>query len=139
MTFDISTLSADETFDVEIMDPRTGEPLIGDDNKPCTVTVYGPGTKPFAAARSRASNRSIKRLRSKGKMETTPEEDAAATASFLTEITKRFNNFGYKGLDDGPEAYRALYLDPKLGFITDQVNAGAGDWANFTQGSSKNS
>jgi hypothetical protein len=133
--FDISSLAADETFDVEILNPKTGEALIGDGGKPCSVTVYGPGTKPFAAARSRASNRAVKRLRSKGsKSDTTPEEELAATASFLTDITKSFNNFGYKGMPAGAEAHRALYLDPHMGFITEQVNVGAGDWGNFTKG-----
>lgn len=133
---DITTIAAGETFDVEIMDPRTGEPLLGEDNKPCSVTVYGPGSKPFAAARSRASNRTMKRMRQRGKIETTPEEDLAATASFLTEITKSFNNFDYKAMENGPDAFRALYSDTTLGWLTEQVNAGAGDWANFTKAAS---
>jgi hypothetical protein len=130
---DISTRAVADTFDVEINDPKTGEPLLADDGKLCTVTVYGPGSKPFAAARSAASNRSMKRLRAKGKIDTTAEEDAASTATFLTAITQSFNGFDYKGMENGPEAFRALYLDPGLGWLTEQVNLAAGDWANFSQ------
>lgn len=131
--FDIKALAVDETAVIEINDPRTGEPLMGDEGKPCSVTVFGPGSKPFAAAQSAASNRSMKRLRSKGKLETTPEEDAAAKASFLTAITQSFNGFTYGGMENGPDAFRALYLDPSLGWLTEQVNAGAGDWSVFSK------
>ena len=129
---DISTLAVSESFDVEIINPGTGEPLIGDAGKPCTVTVFGPGSKPFAAARSAASNRAMKRIRAKGKIETTPEEDAAATATFLTAITQSFNGFDYKGAAD-QDAIRACYLDAGMGWLTEQVNTAAGDWGNFSK------
>jgi hypothetical protein len=133
MAFDITSIEVSDTVDIEIMNPATGEPLIGEGGKPVTVTVYGPGSKPFAAAQSAASNRNVKRLRQKGKLETTPEEDAASKASFLTTITSSFNNFTYKGLENGPDTFRALYLDLKMGWLTEQVNTGAGDWASFTK------
>lgn len=130
--FDISTLSAEETFDIEILDPRTGEPMT-DEGKIVSVTVYGPGSKPFAAAKSKASNRAIERFKRKGKTATTPEEDAAATASFLAACTKAFNNFNYKGMDAGPDMFRACYEDIAMGWITEQVNREMGDWGNFTK------
>jgi 3-hydroxy-3-methylglutaryl CoA synthase len=133
MTFDISSLAAGDTFEIEINDPRTGEPLLGEGGKACSVTVFGPGSKPFAAAQSAASNRAMKRLRSKGKIETTAEEDAASKATFLTAITQAFNNFSYKDGEQGPDMFRACYLDGAMGWLTDQVNTGAGDWANFTK------
>lgn len=133
MSFDIKALAVDETATIEINDPRTGEPLLGEGGKPCSVTVYGPGSKPFAAAQSAASNRAMKRLRSKGKIETTPEEDAATKASFLTAITQSFNGFTYGDMENGPDAFRALYMDPALGWLTEQVNIGAGDWSVFSK------
>ena len=132
MSFDIAAMEVADTFDVEILNPKTGEPLIGDDEKPCTVTVYGPGTKQFAAARSKASNKTMKRLRTKGKLDTSADEDLAATASFLTEITAAFNGFTYKDGEQGEAMFRACYLDARMGWLTDQVNTGAGDWGNFT-------
>jgi hypothetical protein len=131
--FDIASIEVSDTTDIAIMNPSTGEPLIGEDDKACTVTVYGPGSKPFKAAQSVASNRAMKRVRAKGRnAETTPDEEAAATASFLSAITVSFNNFNYGGSGE-PEAIRRAYADPKMGWLTEQVNAGAGDWAAFTK------
>jgi hypothetical protein len=130
---DISTRAVVDTFDVELIDPSTGEPLLNDVGSTCSVTVYGPGSKPFAAAKSASSNRSMKRMRAKGKLDTTPEEDAAVIASFLTAITVSFNGFDYKGGEQGPDMFRACYLDTGMGWLTEQVNTGAGDWGNFTK------
>lgn len=128
---DLSTMVAVDTIDIEINDPRTGEPLVGEGGKPCSVTVDSPGSKEFAAARSVASNKAIKRLRSKGKADTTPEEDAASTADFLTRITRSFNNFTFNEADPtSKDTFRSVYLNPGLGWLTDQVNQGAGDWGN---------
>lgn len=135
MSFDISSMTAVDTVDIEIIDPRTGEPLIGEGGKPCSVTTHSPGSKAFAAEQSKASNRAIKRLRSKGKSDTTPEEDAASKASFLTGITVSFNNFTYKDGEQGPDMFRACYLDSGMGWLTDQVNTGAGDWGNALKAS----
>ena len=133
MGFDISTLSATETFDVEIMHPGTGEPLIGDNGKPVSVTVYGPGTKPFGTAKAAASTKSVERLRKRGKVSITAEEELASTASFLGACTVSFNNFDYKGME-GADGFRACYADPGMGWLTEQVNREMGDWANFTKG-----
>lgn len=127
---DLSTMIAVDTIDIEINDPRTGEPIIGDDSAPATVTVHSPGSKEFAAARSIASNKAIKRLRQKGKADTTPEEDLASTADFLTRITVSFNGLRFGDGDQGKDMFRAVYLNPGLGWLTDQVNQGAGDWGN---------
>lgn len=130
MTFNIQSLSAANTIDIEIIDPRTGEPLIGEGGKPCSVTTYSPGSKEYAAEQSRASNRAVKRLRQKGRADTTPEEDIAAKATFLTGITRSFNNFVYGEGLEGADMFRAAYSDVAMGWLTDQVNAGAGDWGN---------
>lgn len=138
MTFNIASKKAVDTAEIKIIDPDTGEQLVGGEGKLCSVTVYGPGTKPYLAAQSVSSARAMKRFQAKGNTKTTPEEDIAARASFLTAITTSFNGFDYEGMTDGAEAYRACYSDPGLGWLTSQVNAGAGDWANFTPDSSSN-
>lgn len=135
--FDISAKAVVETADIALIDPATGEALLGAEGQPCSVTVYGPGSRQFAAAQSIASNKAVKRLQAKGKTDTTPEEDDASRAAFLSAITVSFNAFDYKGLHQERETFRALYLDRSLGWITDQVNRGAGDWANFSKGSSE--
>lgn len=147
--FDISSIEVSDTIDVALEHPKTKEPmLVGgqeiDDGEggtktvggaPMTVTVHGPGSKEFKAAKSAQSNRNMKRARaSGGRVETTADEDAADVAAFLSLITVSLNNFTYKGLDPKDrETFRALYLDRKMGWLTDQVNTAAGDWGRFTQ------
>jgi hypothetical protein len=134
-TFDISTIEVSDTFDVEIIDTRSGDPMIHN-GKVLSVTVYGPASAKFKAAQAVANAKAMKRFRSKGKADKTAEEEAADTASFLSAITASLNNFNYKQQTEGREVFRALYTDPKMGFITEQVNTAAGDWANFTTASS---
>ncbi len=147
--FDISSIEVVDTFDVVIEHPKTKEPMLAggkeiDDGEggrktvggdPMTITVYGPGSKAFKAAKSAQNTRNMKRARaSGGRTETTADEDAADTAAFLSAITVSLNNFTYKGLDaTDRETFRAMYVDRKMGWITDQVNAQAGDWGRFTQ------
>lgn len=136
MSYDISTRAAVDTFDVVILDPATGKPMLGEGDKPCSITVYGPGSAANAAANAAQNVRATERLRTTGKDTMNADEDLVETAEFLTQVTHSFNNFDYKG-ETGPEAFKALYLDRKLGYITKQVNVGAGSWGNFTKASPK--
>lgn len=147
--FDISAIEVADTFDVVIEHPKTREPiLIGgqevtDEAGETTtvggvamsVTVYWPGSKQFRAARSAQNARNMKRARQRGgNLETTDDEDAADKAAFLSSCTVSLNNFGYRGLDPtSVDTFRALYLDRKMGWLTDQVNVKMGDWGNFTK------
>lgn len=133
MSFDISTIQVADTFDVVIISPATGEPLLNDEKKPVSITVHSPASKPFKAAQAASNAKMVKRIKSKGKVDETPEEMAATTASFLAAITVSLNGFSYKGDAAGVETFRELYADPKMGWLTEQVNREAGDWANFTQ------
>lgn len=142
---DISALSAADTAPITIKDPRTGRPLrinpttgqFGETGEPVTVTVYGPGSVQFRTARSEQENRNLERLRNT-QAEPTPAENAAEIAEFLSGCTISFDNFNYKSMPNGREAFRALYLDPTLGFITDQVNRQMGTWSNFLPAASAN-
>lgn len=147
--FDISAIEVADTFDVILEHPSTKEPMLVGGTEvpdedggtttvggvPMSVTVYGPGSKQFKAARSAQSNRNMKRARaSGGRVETTADEEASDVAAFLSTITVSLNNFTYKGLPtDARDTFRALYLDRKMGWITDQVNNQAGDWGRFTK------
>lgn len=131
MSFDFSTIDVSETVEIEILHPATGEPMLGEGGKPCSVTTWGPGTKQFLAAESRANSRVVKRVRVKGNAEPTYEEDLAHKATFLADITVSLNNFTYQNGDPkARETFFALYSDPKLGFIVKRVNGEAGDWGN---------
>lgn len=136
MNFDISKLAASETTDVQLRDPGTDELLFNGD-KPVSVTVYGPGSKPYAKARNAAENRAIDKFKRKGKTDQTPDEKLTNTVEFLSACTVSLNNFDYKGATDAA-AVKAMYGDRSIGWINDQVDKAMGDWANFTKSSESN-
>lgn len=158
---DISSIEVADTFDVELIHPKTGDvvrgasvpvldatgaPVLDEKGQPrtspgpvCTVTVYGPGSAQFAAAKAKNNLRFVERLKRKGKQEADPDEELANTARFLASCTVSFNNFDYRGMPNEAAAFQACYADRKMGWLTDLVNGEMGDWANFTTGSSKTS
>lgn len=129
MSFDISTLSVNETKEIQLRHPATDE-LLMNDGKVMSITVHGPGSKVFAKARSVAENKAVDRIKKKGNTDQTPEQKQENAAEFLAACTVSLNNFDYKGGADAA-AIKAMYLDRKIGFISEQVDKEMGDWANF--------
>jgi hypothetical protein len=129
---DIRTKAVLQTSKLELRDAND-ELLQG-----VSVTVYGPGSKQYAAAQARQSNRMIDALKKKGKTEQTPEKKAAETAEFLSDVTVSFDGLEYDGLE-GKELAMAVYSDTSIGFIADQVAKHCSDWSNFTRPATTNS
>jgi hypothetical protein len=134
MTFDISKLAVKDTGIVELESPD-GEPLVNDKGEPMSITVYGPGSKQFQKAQG-VRNRAILEYVRKGGKKMKDDEQRELDADFLASCTASFNGFTYKEYT-GYDMFRAAYLDPSIGFISEQVNKAVGDWSNFTQGSQK--
>lgn len=145
-SFDISKIQVEDTFEVEIKHPKTDEPIIvggqevvdpetGEKSMvggvPMTVTVYGPASAQFKAAQAVQNTKFTKRLRAG--VEQSAETEATDKAAFLSACTVSLNGFNYKGQTEGRETFRSLYLDRKMGWLTDQVNRQMGDWGNFTK------
>lgn len=133
MTFDITAHAAQETGILELLNGQD-EPLLDDKGNRLSITLYGPGSKPYANAQAKRNNRTIERLRKKGKSELSAEEQAADTAEFLAACTVSFNGWEYgpaKGRGE-KEHFKAAYSEASLGFIRDQVAEYIGDWSNFT-------
>lgn len=136
--FNICAIAAAATATLTLRD-AAGEELFvmdGDERLPVSITTYGPGTTDFARAQQRFQDRIAKRVQ-KGKGKATlpsPEEQREDRAELLAALTVSFNNLDYPDAGDaqGYELFRALYADPRLGFIADQVNNFVGDWGNFT-------
>lgn len=106
------------------------------DDKKVGVVVFGPGSRQFAAAQARAENRSMDMLKKKGKTEKSADEKAAENADFLASITVKFENLEYEDLS-GNALAMAIYSDPTLGYIGQQVRNFASEWSNFTKGSTR--
>jgi hypothetical protein len=128
----IRTRAVAETLTFDLMD-ADDQPLKGDDGKPCTCTVYGPGSRQYQGAQQRKSDKLMAKL-AKGKT-MGGEEQARVTAEFLADITASID-LAYDDLD-GRDKLLAIFSDRSIGFIADQVSAKVGDWANFKSGSAK--
>lgn len=145
MSFDISTIKVADTFDMPVINPKTGEPWIIDGTvsededgnpvivggKALSITFHGPATKQARAADHAQQGKLVKRFVAKGKADEETEEQAAArVAARLADLTVSLNNFDYKGLPNARETFLALYKDPNFGWLVGQAQAATNDWGN---------
>lgn len=105
--------------------------------QPVIVTIYGPGSEQYRKAQQAAKQRIFELLR-KGGGEALPrnlsdEERHADGAELLADLVADITGFDFEGQSQR-EFLRGLFADPSCGYITDQVNSFAGDWANFCKG-----
>jgi hypothetical protein len=135
---DIRKFAVEETSVIELRS-ASDEPMVGDDGKPMTWTVYGPGSKPYAKAQAAQQNRMIDKLKRKGKTDETADEKMRDQAEFLAGCTKECSsNIEYDGLQ-GEAMHRAVLSDRSIGFIAEQVGRHLGEWGNFSKPSTTTS
>jgi hypothetical protein len=141
--YDITQQAAVDTTAIHIKG-LDGEHLYADANReqPVRIVIYGPGSKAYAAVEARQTNRSLKRMQDNdGKPSVaSPEQRLIEQAEDLADITVAFENLGYPpaGGKQGKELFQALYADPTLGNIAQQVLKGVKDWGNFKPAPSGN-
>lgn len=138
MAFNFTSKRAAETADIPLKN-GDGSPLLGEDGKPLTVTVYGPASPAWEQATAEVNRRRAKRMRENGgKIEAALDDAKQDQIDFLTRVTVKFNgdveHDDAKNKNDLP---RAIYSDASLGFIREHVHAEANDWSAFTKGSVK--
>lgn len=106
-----------------------------DMEKPVRIHFYSPGSKQQAAAEARATERALQRARDNDGQPTpaTPEVRRLENAEDLAAATSHFENLSYPPAGDvqGPALFKALYLDPDLGFIIPQAAKFLATWGNF--------
>jgi hypothetical protein len=130
--FDITSKKVQEKGVLKLTDAEEA-PLIGDNEKQCAIEVYGPGSAAYAKAEARRNNKTVDRIKRRGKSKLSAEEQRSDQADFLADITIAFHNFTYPGEYSTPrEQFHALYMDRAVGFITDQLQGYVGDWGNFS-------
>ena len=129
---DISTLAAKESAVLQLR--GADDELLFDNGVAVTVTCFGPGSKAYQKAQSASQNKLIDRMKRKGNIDQTPDEKLAQQAEFLTACTESFEGLT-SGALTGPDLFRAVYSDPEVGFISEQIAKFIGDWSNFTKAS----
>ena len=122
MAFDILSAQLDDTTILHLEHPVTGLMYDGDDDsKPVTIELYGRASKTH---RNWVSLQQRKKNSQAGKKEKalSPDEALADTAEFLATLTVSIKNMDMGGKKlDNKEAYKELYSNPKLDWITQQV------------------
>lgn len=129
--FDITSIAAQDQFTLEL-NRADDTPLVDAAGNRLSITLWGPGSKTARALRQRTLQRAINEQQRKGAIKLTAEEIERRQAEDMAELTVSLNGWGYKGANDAA-AIRAMYADPSLGFILDQVIKAQGDWANFSK------
>ena len=114
-----------------------------DDGKPVGIDLYGPGSPQYGQTEERQSARTIKRMQDNdNKISLVPIETRRNESSEdLADLTAGFCHIEHESEDGTPLTGRALaiavYSDPTLGWIKEQVVKFVGDWGKFTAGSTK--
>lgn len=125
--FDISQFETVDYATLSVLNPK-GDELIGAEGKPVLINLYGPGSKQFVNAKYKLDNatqtRSIAILRGKTS-KNAAEEARQQQAEFYAAVTVSIENFPIEG------GALALYLNPKLNYITEQVDKFLSETENF--------
>jgi hypothetical protein len=124
--FDLSQFETLDTATLTVQTPKGDDLLV--DGKPVTITLYGEGSKQYVNARYKLDNalqtRSIALMRGKS-AKNAAEEQAQLKAEFLASVTASIDNFPIEG------GALALYNNPKLAYITAQVDKFLAETENF--------
>lgn len=131
--FDLSQFELSETATLTVLNPR-GEELTYNGN-PVKITLYGAGSKEYVAAKYKFDNANTALMRamlSNKQVKNAAEETAKNTAEFLAACTANIDNFPIDG------GALAIYSNPKLKYITDQVDKFLGESENFMPSLSAN-
>ena len=124
--FDISQFETVDTAALELKKPNGDELLV--DGKKVIINLYGPGSKEYINAKYKFENatqaRSIAMIRGKIS-KNIAEESAQLQAERLAGCTESIENFPIDG------GALALYSNPKLSYITDQVIKFLDDTENY--------
>lgn len=138
--FDITTLEISDSTKYAVTS-ADGTEQFDEKGRPITITVASPGTEKAMRAQhvrdEKQASRSVALLTGKSQKNAEAAKHTER-AEFLAAITESFDNFSYGG-KSGYEAYKALYLNPKLGHIADGVEKTFNDRGNFMPDAPKTS
>lgn len=139
-TFDLNALGidTDETTDVPLLNPATGEPVVDRNGTPSWIRVTGLDSPQYKAHERAMLNRRLKQRNPKATM--TAEQISEERLAMLSACTVQWHLVTLDGavidVPCTPENARKLYANPKCGWITRQVDRAIGDDAVFMKNSS---
>lgn len=87
----LNLIPTDDTVVVIIKHPVTEEPLLKDDGKEMTITVYAPHSEVYKAAVHEQTNKRLQKAAKTKKTSITAEDIEAASLELLVKTTKDWN------------------------------------------------
>jgi hypothetical protein len=123
-----NSYNPNDGFAVELSGPDEA-PLMNEDGSRMTITVLGADSDAAVKARNASVN---KHLAKGARAKVTAESSQADGASYLAKLTVGWNITmgGQKPAFSQDEAQK-LYLNPRLAFIREQVDAAIAERSNF--------
>lgn len=105
-----SFVDADE-IDLVMTNPRTGDPVIASDEKPWTIKLAGPNHPESVKLRNAAIGKTLKRNRTRGNVEQSPDEVVNQSIDHLVARTLGWNAplMGGQPVPFSKEAARKIY------------------------------
>lgn len=126
-SFNLAEFEAADTALLDVQNKKDDGPLLVN-GQPVQIVLHSPGSAEYIRAEAKANQaaqaRTFAALRGKPVKET-PEEARQKNADKLAACTVELRNFPIDG------GALALYNNPKLGYITAQVEKFLSDWGNF--------
>lgn len=128
---DLSNLiPTDDTIVVTVKHPLTEEPLLKDDGKEMTITVYAPHSSQYKSAVHEQTNKRIQKAAKGKKITFTAEEIENATLELLAKTTKDWN-IQLNGKSPKFSVVEAMDLYGKLPWLKSQVLEAQEDYSAF--------
>lgn len=137
MTFDISSLSIQESTILHLVHPATEEKLYADkeQKKAVTITVASTSSRAYRQAVNAMQNRRIKR----GNKKDTAEQQKEEGIELLVSCCISSDNLVYNGVPVKTDAdFRALLSDDKMSWVKNQVDECLGNVELFIEKSLTN-
>lgn len=132
----VSNVASDADFEaffmeeVSILEPKlpTGEPMLFKGQQ-VRIHLYGPASEQHVKASDALQRHTTKAvvtaMKQGANAKGTSNEDREADLAYLVSVTKQIDNFPLSG------GTPAIYKNPRLSYLTDQVRAHLRDGANF--------
>lgn len=131
MAIDLSQKRVPAIGYVQVKNPD-GSLMLDENGSGAYARMHSPASKQWEVADAAMRRKSLRRVRENGgKIEAVADEPIEDTIDFLCAITEEFINLKVdlpEGETGAKALVKAIYTDPQLGFIRDQMKADSRDW-----------
>lgn len=140
MAIDLTTKHAPTVFLMKLKN-ADGSVMTNDKGEVAQVRLHSPASKVWEAAMALRKRRNLKKIRENGgKLEGAADDETTDKIKFLCAITEEFIGVTVplgEGESGAKALVEAIYSNPHLGYIRDQVDTAAQDWGSFLEASAE--